>query len=105
MPRTVLQKLADRQERKAAEAYGGKVTPASGAGWVHKGDVQTEDELIECKATGKTQITLKAEWLRKVFLEAAARLKRPVLEFQLDGQEYVVLTKHSYMEMRETPDP
>lgn len=99
----MMQKLSDRHEKKAAKVYGGRLTSNSGAGWVDKGDVQTEDEVIECKATGKTQITLKAAWLEKVFREAAGRLKRPVLEFQLHGVEYVVLTRHSYMEMREKP--
>lgn len=100
MSRTVVQRLADRHERKSATAFGGKLTPASGAGWVHKGDHQTADEVIECKATGKTQITIKAEWLTKVFREATARLKRPIVEFQLAGEHYVVLRRHDYLELR-----
>lgn len=100
MSRTVLQKMSDRQEKKSASAHGGRLTPRSGAGWVHKGDVSTSDEVIECKATGKTQITLKAAWLTKVFAEATAKLKRPVLEFELAGEQYVVLTRHNYLEMK-----
>lgn len=100
MSRTVLQKMSDRQEKKTATAYGGRVTPRSGAGWVHKADVHTEDEVIECKATGKTQITLKAAWLTKVFEEATRRLKRPVVELSIGGQDYVVLRRHDYMELR-----
>lgn len=98
--RTVLQKMADRQERKTAAAHGGRLTPRSGAGWVHKGDVSTEDEVIECKATGKTQITLKASWLEKVFNEAVRKLKRPVLEIELNGVSYVVLNRHHYIELK-----
>lgn len=100
MSRTVLQKMADRQEKKTAQAYGGRLTPRSGAGWVHKGDVSTEDEVIECKATGKSQITLKAAWLVKVFGEATRKLKRPVLELSLGGEDYVVLRRHDYLELR-----
>ena len=100
MARTVLQKMADLQEKKGATAYGGRITPRSGAGWVHKGDVQTADEVIEMKATGKTQITIKASWLRKVFLEATGRLKRPVLEFQLGGEQYVTLRRSDYLRLR-----
>lgn len=99
MSRTVLQKMADRQEKRGATAYGGKTTPMSGAGWSAKGDVHTDVEVIEMKATGKKQITIKAEWLQKVFLEATAKLKRPVLEFELDGQQYVTLTRHDYLEL------
>lgn len=100
MSRTVLQKMADRHEKKSASAFGGKLTSNSGAGWVHKGDHQTEDEVVECKATGKTQITIKAVWLTKVFREATARLKRPVVEFELGGEHYVILTRHNYLEMK-----
>ena len=47
MARTVLQKMADRHEKKSADAFGGRLTSNSGAGWVHKGDHQTEDEVVE----------------------------------------------------------
>jgi hypothetical protein len=97
--RTLVQKMADLQEKRGAKAYGGKTTPMSGAGWSAKGDVHTHVEVIEMKATGKTQITLKAVWLQKVFLEATAKLKRPVLEIELDGKQYVVLTRHDYLEL------
>lgn len=101
MPRTVLQKMSDRQEKRSAEAHGGRVTPRSGAGWVHKGDVSTEVEVIECKATGKSQITIKAAWLTKVFAEATRKLKRPVLELSLGGEDYVVLRRHDYLELQQ----
>lgn len=100
MSRTVLQKMSDLQERKSAEAHGGRLVPRSGAGWVHKGDVSTDVEVIECKATGKTQITLKASWLVKVFGEATRKLKRPVLELSLAGEDYIVLRRHDYLELR-----
>lgn len=97
-----MQRMSDRQEKRTAAAHGGRVTPRSGAGWVHKGDVSTEDEVIECKATGKTQITIKAAWLEKVFGEAVRKLKRPVLEIELNGVSYVVLTRHHYIELKDS---
>ena len=100
MSRTLVQKMSDLQEKKGAKAYGGRATPRSGAGWVHKADVQTADEVIEMKATGKTQVTIRAVWLVKIFLEATARLKRPVLELELAGEHYVVLRRHDYLELR-----
>lgn len=101
MSRTLVQKMADRQEKRGARVYGGRVTSRSGAGWSDKADVHTQDEVIEMKATGKTQITIKAVWLKKIFLEATAKLKRPVLEFELDGEQYVILTRHNYLELRD----
>jgi hypothetical protein len=92
--------MSDLQEKKGAAAYGGRTTPRSGAGWVHKGDVQTAVEVIEMKATGKTQITIKASWLRKVFIEATGRLKIPILEFQLAGEQYVTLRRGDYLRLR-----
>ena len=102
MPRTLVQKMADRQERRGAAAYGGRTTSRSGAGWSDKADVHTEDEVIEMKATGKTQISIKASWLEKVFVEATAKLKRPVLEFELNGKQYVTLPREEYISLRDT---
>lgn len=99
MPRTLVQKMSDLQEKRGARAYGGRVTSRSGAGWSDKADVHTADEVIEMKATGKTQITIKALWLQKVFLEATAKLKRPVLEFQLAGKTYIVLERAEYLSL------
>lgn len=94
--------MSDRQERRSAAAHGGRTTARSGAGWVDKGDVSTEDEVIECKATGKASISLKAAWLEKVFGEAVRKLKRPVLEFSLNDRDYVVLTRHHYIELKDS---
>lgn len=96
--------MADRHEKRGATEYGGRTTSNSGAGWVQKGDVHTDLEVIEMKATGKTQVTIKALWLQKVFLEATAKLKRPVLDLELAGEHYVVLTRHDYLELTRTDD-
>lgn len=58
---------SNTQEKKVAKAVGGKQTANSGATKFQKGDIVTNDWLIECKTctTDKKQFTIKEEWLLK----------------------------------------
>ena len=72
------QRLARRQEEQAARDYGGRLVAQSGSGDL-KGDVETPDELIECKHTEKLGFRLVlADWLAHV-QHALLAGKRPVL--------------------------
>lgn len=93
------QRMSRRQEAAGAKLHGGRVTPRSGGG-VIKGDVRTADEVIEYKWTGKEQVTIKGEVLEKVFDEAMAELKRPVVGITVRRQDYVVLPVFHYMELK-----
>lgn len=92
------QRMSRRQEAAGAALHGGRRTPRSGGGPI-KGDVRTDDEVIEYKWTGKQQVTVKGEVLEKVFDEAVAELKRPVLGLSVRGKDYVVLPLHHYVEI------
>ena len=94
-------RASQAQEKRLARELGGQVTPRSGAGWRVKGDVRTDDELVEAKWTGKTQVTIKAEVLQKISDEAAAELRRPVTAFDVGGQRYVVMPEFYYAELRD----
>ena len=63
-----------RQEKKVAKAVGGKRTANSGATPFEKGDVMTQDWLIECKTKTKdcSSFTIKEDWLLKNEEEAFA---------------------------------
>lgn len=65
---------SDRQEKKVAKAVGGKQTPNSGSTPFIKGDVLTDQFLIECKTVMKPQkqFTIKKEWITKNREEAFA---------------------------------
>lgn len=65
---------SDKQEKKVARAVGGKQTPNSGSTPFIKGDVLTDQFLIECKTLTREQkqITIKREWLDKNTEEAFA---------------------------------
>lgn len=63
-----------RQETKVAKAVSGKRTANSGATPFSKGDVVTNDWLIECKTKTKdcSSFTIKEDWLLKNAEEAFA---------------------------------
>ena len=97
------QRMSRKQEAAGARTHGGRVTPRSGGGPV-KGDVRNDEEVIEYKWTGKEQVTIRGQVLEKVFDEALAELKRPVLGIQVRGKNYVVLPEHFYVEQKDWAD-
>jgi hypothetical protein len=95
------QKQSRKHENRLAKRVGGKRNAASGAFWQRKGDVRSEELLIEHKWTGKKQVTIKSEVLKKIVREAILDSRIPVLGLHLDGENYVVLLEDDYLEMRE----
>ncbi len=68
---------SDRQEQKVAKNIGGKKTPGSGSTAFVKGDVLTNNVLIECKTCTepRKQMCVKLDWIRKNEEEAFAMNK------------------------------
>jgi hypothetical protein len=95
------QKQSQKHEKRIAKAVGGKTTAASGAFWSRKGDVRSDDLLIEHKWTGKKSFSLKAEVLEKIVTEAIIDSRMPVLGISLNNNNYVLLTEDDFLEMRE----
>jgi len=95
------QKQSRKHENRIAKRIGGKRTAASGAYWSSKGDVRSDDLLIEHKYTGKKQTTIKSEVLKKIMREAILDGRTPVLGIHLDGEDYVILSENDFIEMRE----
>ena len=64
-----------QQEKKVAKYVGGKRQPNSGATPFYKGDVITDEFLIECKTKTKDckSFTVKEDWLLKNEEEAQIR--------------------------------
>ncbi len=58
---------SNKQEKAVAKAVGGKKVANSGATAFNKGDVTTDDMLIECKTCveNKKSFSIKKEWLEK----------------------------------------
>jgi hypothetical protein len=81
-----------KQEERTAKAYRGSRNAMSGAGWVNKNDVKTEDFLIENKFTNnRRSITLKAIDLETLARNAIVSARTPMLQFDLNGRRYIVL--------------
>lgn len=94
------QKQSQAHESRLAKTLGGKKVAASGAFWSRKGDVRTDDLLVEHKWTGKKSFTLKAEVLEKIVTEAILDGRTPVLGFSLNSRNYVVLDENDFLELR-----
>ena len=59
--------FSSKQEKAVAKTIGGRKVANSGATMFSKGDVSTENILIECKTKTKPSdsITVKREWIEK----------------------------------------
>ena len=95
------QKQSRKHEDRLAKKVGGSRTAASGAFWSRKGDVRSEELLIEHKWTGKKSFSVKADVLEKIVTEAIIDSRMPVLGISLNNKNYVILTEDDFLEMRE----
>jgi hypothetical protein len=95
------QKQSQKHEKRLAKLVGGSTTAGSGAFWSRKGDVRSDDLLIEHKWTGKKTKTIKAEELEKITTEAIIDGRTPVFGISLNNKNYVILVEDDFIEMRE----
>ncbi|CAB4153352.1 hypothetical protein UFOVP621_128 [uncultured Caudovirales phage] len=94
------QKQSLKHEKRLEKELGGKRTAASGAFWSRKGDVRTDDLLIEHKWTGKKSFSVKSDVLEKIVMEAILDSRTPILGVHLNGENYVLLTEYDFIELR-----
>lgn len=86
---------SNRQEKAVAKVLNGKQTPNSGATPFNKGDIITDDFLLECKTCTESRksFTIKKEWLDKNKEEAFAMNKSYsalVFDFGDNERHYIV---------------
>lgn len=79
---------------------GGRTVPASGAFWSRKGDVRTDDLLIEAKTTEKGSYSIKRETWEKIRREALLDGRVPVLAISIQNRNLVVLDEEDFLELR-----
>lgn len=92
---------SNRQEKAVAKAIGGKKTANSGATTFSKGDVTTDNWLIECKtATSEKQsFSIKKEWLKKNKEEAFSMGKdynALVFDFGDNDERYYIIDERTF---------
>lgn len=95
------QKQSQKHEKRLAKKIGGSTNAASGAFWSRKGDVRSDDLLIEHKYTGNKSYTLKAIDLEKNVTNAILESRMPVFGISLNNKNYVLLMEDDFLEMRE----
>lgn len=95
---------SNKQEKQVAKDLSGKKVANSGATPFYKGDVVTDDWLIECKTTtctSKASFSIKKEWLIKNREEAfAMRKHHSALAFRFgeDEEDYYVIDAKAFKE-------
>lgn len=96
------QKKSLRQEKRTAEAYKGSRNVMSGAGWVRKADVRTEEFMIENKLKmdpDAKSYSIKAVDMRDLTKRARLEGRIPLMQIDLAGHRYVVLTEDDFLEI------
>jgi len=89
-------KKSQKQEALLAKRYGGKVTPGSGNGWVHKNDVKTPTLSIEAKYTDAKSYSLKLADLIKAEKIALMDGRDSIFTVSFSGEEFVILREADY---------
>lgn len=104
---TESQKKSIKQEKRTAESYKGSRNAMSGAGWVRKADVRTEDFMIENKLKmdpNAKSYSIKAVDMRDLTKRARLEGRIPLLQIDLAGHRYVVLAEDDFLEMIDAED-
>ena len=97
---------SSRQEKKVAKAVGGHKVANSGATAFNKGDVTTDDMLIECKTCveDKKSFSIKKEWLEKNKEEAFEMGKSYsalAFNFGPDSDNYYIIDERTFKLLQE----
>lgn len=94
-------KLSKLQEAKTARDFGGLTTPGSGNQWHSKGDVKSDQFLIECKTTSKDSYGLKAAIWSKIATEALLEDRTPLMDIEFidRGVSVIVIDKSDFLQM------
>ena len=91
---------SNKQEKHVAKVLGGKQTANSGATAFSKGDVRTDDWLIECKTktSESKSVSIQREWIDKNEEEAFAMGKQySAVCFDFgDGENHYIISEKMF---------
>jgi hypothetical protein len=98
--------FSKKQEDSVASALSGRRNSNSGAGMWQKGDVTTDNFLLECKTktTHSESISVKKEWIEKNRKEAFFMNKdycAVVINFGPDEPNYYIIDEELFAELQE----
>jgi hypothetical protein len=97
---------SNKQEKQVAKAIRGKQVVNSGATAFSKGDVKTDEWLVECKTatTAKASFSIKKEWLQKNREEAFAMGKSYnalAFDFGTSNNRYYIIDEKTFVKMKD----
>lgn len=99
---TDAQKASIKQEKRTAKTYNGSRNAMSGAGWVRKADVRTEQLMIENKTRikpGAKSFTVKDQDMQDLTKRAILEDRIPVWQADVNGHRYIVLNEDDFIAM------
>src|SRR3712207_382137 len=97
-----IKRKSQKQEKRTAKEFGGKTVIASGALWSCKGDVRTDDFLIENKFTDKGYYSLKASIWEKITKEATKdNFRIPLMQIDIKNLSLVVIAESDLLGLTE----
>ena len=102
MSRTDVQKKSDAQEKRTAKTWGGSLNAMSGAGWMRKGDVRTDQFMVENKTKmnpNAKSYSVQAQVMRDLTKRARLEGRTPILQFDLAGHNYVILVEADFLDL------
>lgn len=87
---------SQRQERRIAQEFGGRVNSGSGNGLLNKNDVRTPKFSIEAKFTKARSFTLKLADLLKGEFHALNDGRKFAFIITMGGRDWVVIAKEDW---------
>lgn len=92
-----------RQETTLAKELHGSRTPGSGNTWHSKSDVRTDTELWEAKITSAKSFSIKDADLAKNrnYALTDGRIPLFLIQFLNSGNEWIVMDKEDYLDLKE----
>lgn len=89
---TYIKKKSMKQEKRTAKEFGGRTQVASGAIEGLKGDVRTEDYLIENKFTDAPHYIVDYKIWNKIFKEATKDgIRTPLLQVDVQDESVIIM--------------
>lgn len=93
---------SQKQEKRLAKTMNGSVNAMSGAGWVRKADVRTDEYMVEAKTKmspdAKTT-TIRHSDLRDLSRRAYKEGRLPLYIFEFGPHSYVTMPEADFLDM------
>lgn len=84
-------KKFQKQEKDLAQRSGGQMQSGSGNGHWRKGDVRTDEFLIDAKRTDAASWTLHAETWETIRQQALLDGRSPMIALELGGRSFIIV--------------